>query len=283
MAKQKRDLSGYLNYLNHFEMTILDEIIAHKRIEVSAAKELRPLNDKAVQQALNRKCYSLSNSIRNSVNHGIIAEIKRKSPSKGLINSVSNPDQIALNYQQAGAAGISVLTDQKFFGGQNSDLALVRQAVTIPVLRKEFIIDAYQIYEARLIGADAILLIAAALNPAEIKTFVNLAHDLNLEVLLEVHDFEELKQNMDSGADLIGVNNRSLKSFKVDLNISRELIRQIPTDVPVISESGIENEAAIVELEQLGFSGFLIGQRFMEHPDPGMACIDFISSLPVKE
>ena len=263
-------------------MTILDEIIAHKYIEVAEAKRLMPLESLPLKEALSRTCYSLSGAINKSEHHGIIAEIKRQSPSKGVINAVDNPAQIGQDYQKAGAAAISVLTDKNFFGGQISDLKAVREAVTIPILRKEFIIDPYQIYEARVIGADAILLIAAALQPDEVSAFVKIAHDLGLEVLLEVHDQDELMPNLNSGADLFGVNNRSLKTFNVDLNISRDLIGKIRSEVPVISESGIENAVAIRELEQDGFSGFLIGQRFMEHSNPGLACIDFISSLPVK-
>jgi len=263
-------------------MTILDEIIAHKRVEVAEAKQALPLDSLPLKASLSRACYSLSDAIKNSAYHGIIAEIKRQSPSKGVINAVDNPAQIGHDYQKAGAAAISVLTDKKFFGGQISDLKAVREAVTIPILRKEFIVDPYQIYEARVIGADAILLIAAALHPDDVMAYVKIAHDLGMEVLLEVHDQDELTPNLNSGADLFGVNNRSLKTFNVDLNISRELIEKINSDVPVISESGIENAMAIRELEQVGFSGFLIGQRFMEHINPGVACIDFISSLPVK-
>jgi indole-3-glycerol phosphate synthase len=260
-------------------MNILDEIIRHKRQEVHEAKRQRPLDQTLLSSAMNRKCYSLRDAIRSSRHYGIIAEIKRQSPSKGLIHTSADPGRIAKGYQQAGAAAISVLTDHKFFGGQNADLEAVRDVVTVPVLRKEFIVDEYQIYEARLIGADVILLIAAALTSQEILDFVGLAHQLGLEVLLEVHDLPELEINKSAGADLIGVNNRSLKTFKVDLDISREIIKSIPSDVPAISESGIENREAIYELSALGYAGFLIGQRFMEQSDPGKACVDFIGSL----
>lgn len=259
-------------------MNQLEKIVEVKYAEVASAKQL--LSSKNLEKMANfsRPTISLSHSVRTA-GMGVIAEMKRRSPSRGAINQQAKVEHVVPGYAHAGAAGISVLTDREFFGGGPEDLIAARSCVTIPILRKEFIIDQYQIIEARALGADAILLIAAILNPAVLKLFIGFAHSLNLEVLLEVHDKEELLVAIDCGADLIGVNNRNLKTFEVSLDTSRRLIDFIPASVPAVAESGIEDPLVVKELHALGYSGFLIGQRFMQTDDPGRSCGDFIRAL----
>jgi indole-3-glycerol phosphate synthase len=260
-------------------MNILGQIIEHKRKEVDASRNLVPV--KILEQAtlFLRPTVSLKESIRDNRKSGIIAEFKRRSPSKGVINSNAMPEEITRAYVEAGASALSVLTDQKFFGGSNDDLSLARKVNPCPILRKDFTIDEYQIVEAKAIGADAILLIAAVLSPAESKRLASLARSLSLEVLLEVHNEQELHENLSVGADLIGVNNRNLKDFTVSTDVSKKLSQLMPDGVVKISESGISNPAAIVDLRAYGFEGFLIGENFMKQPDPGRAAANFIHSL----
>jgi indole-3-glycerol phosphate synthase len=258
-------------------MNILDEIIAYKYSEVARNKALRPVKTLEQSPYFNRATISLREAVLNKT--GIIAEIKRKSPSKGLINSNVNVASIAKGYYDAGVSGISVLTDQNFFGGSNEDLMAARAQVSCPILRKDFIVDEYQIVEAKAIGADAILLIAASLTHAQLKSLCAFAHTFKLNVLLEVHNEVELEKSLDVGADLLGVNNRDLQTFQVSIDVSRRLIERIPKTIPTVSESGIENPTTIKELKQIGYSGFLIGQSFMQTNDPGAACLDFIKSL----
>jgi indole-3-glycerol phosphate synthase len=260
-------------------MNILDEIVAFKYTEVSRNKETHPV--KALEQSryFNRTTASLKSAVLDPKRHGIIAEIKRKSPSKGTINSNVDAGKIAHEYFNAGVSGISVLTDQQYFGGSNSDLIEAREKVACPILRKDFIVDEYQIIEAKAIGADVILLIAAALSELELKSLSQIAHSLSLEVLLEVHNEAELDKSGGASPDLIGVNNRDLQTFQVSLDTSRRLISRISKSYPAVSESGIENPEAIKELKQLGYRGFLIGQSFMQTNDPGLACRNFIQLL----
>lgn len=260
-------------------MNILDQIIEHKREEVERCKASVPM--KALEQAhlFSRPTVSLKESIRDKRRSGIIAEFKRRSPSKGVINGGALPDHVTRSYVEAGASALSVLTDQKFFGGSNDDLSIARKVNACPILRKDFTIDEYQIVEARAIGADAILLIAAVLSAEQSKRFITLAHSLSLEVLLEVHNEQELHQHMDIGADLIGVNNRNLKDFTVSTDISKKLSALIPNGVVKVSESGISSPEAIGDLMAFGFEGFLIGENFMKQSDPGSAAAAFIRSL----
>lgn len=210
---------------------------------------------------------------------GIIAEIKRKSPSKGVINQYVSIERTSIGYMQAGASALSILTDKEFFGGSNDDLLAARKFNFCPILRKDFVVDEYQIIEAKSIGADAILLIAAVLTPEEIIRFTKTAQSLNLEVVLEVHDADELKENLSATVDVIGVNNRNLKTFEVDINLSKELSVLIPNEVIKISESGISSPALIHELKQFGYQGFLIGETFMKHSRPEKAAKDFVDEL----
>ena len=259
-------------------MDKLNQILEAKRVEVAGAKRLLSVFELEKSPHFNRPVQSFSASLRRG-GPAIIAEMKRRSPSKGDINKEADVSLVVPGYAAAGAAAVSVLTDRDFFGGGAHDLLQARALVDIPLLRKEFIVDQYQIIEARALGADAILLIAAALNPTVVKSFTGFAHSLGMEVLLEVHDMDELRESLDSGADAIGVNNRNLKTFRVDLDTSRQLIDFIPDSVPAVAESGIEDPAVVRELYGLGYSGFLIGQRFMQTSDPGAACAGFISSL----
>jgi len=260
-------------------MNILDEIITHKRREVYENILKRPIKELEKSVHFSRNTFSLRKSVLDITKHGIIAEIKRKSPSKGIINHNVSIERISTGYVNAGVSGISVLTDSKFFGGSNADLTTARELNNIPILRKDFIISEYQIVEAKSIGADAILLIAAALSPVELKSLSNCARSLGLEILLEVHNEEELLKSKDVYADLIGVNNRNLQTFEVSIEISKQLISKIPKETASVSESGIENPLIIKELKNLGYSGFLIGQNFMQTESPETACLDFIKKL----
>lgn len=259
-------------------MKILDKIAAYKRREVLGLQNLISLSIIENSPYFQRDCHSLRASIKNS-DTGIIAEFKRRSPSKKELNPFAQANQIVPGYQTAGAAGISVLTDDEFFGGSSSDLQTARQLVELPILRKDFIINEFQILEAKGLGADVILLIAALLSPKEIKQFAQTSKSLGLEVLLEVHNEEELQKNLIPEVDLIGVNNRNLKTFEVNLNTSRELAEKIPSDFIKISESGISEVSSILDLQNYGYQGFLMGENFMKTSDPGQAAMDFINAL----
>lgn len=260
-------------------MSILNQIIEHKRKEVAERKSLYPV------KLLEKSIYypsptvSLKKYLLRDDKSGIIAEIKRKSPSKGMINAYVSIERTSIGYMQAGASALSILTDKQFFGGSNDDLTKARKFNFCPILRKEFVIDEYQIIEAKSIGADAILLIAAVLSSEEIIRFKAIAHSVGLEVLMEVHNEDELKKNLNAGADLVGVNNRDLKTFELSIETSKRLAPMIPEDVIKVSESGIESPEAIVELKRFGYKGFLIGQTFMQNARPEKAAIEFIKEL----
>ena len=260
-------------------MNILDKIIDYKRKEVAEQKELYPI--KLLEQSIffESQSVSLKKYIQRDDKSGIIAEIKRKSPSKGVINPYISIERTSIGYMQAGASALSVLTDKNFFGGSNEDLTTARKFNFCPILRKDFTIDEYQIVEAKSIGADAILLIASALKPAELISMSSFAHTFGLEVLLEVHNEEELKGSLDAGADLIGVNNRDLKTFELSIEISKRLAHLIPSSIVKVSESGIESIQAILDLKKFGYEGFLMGQNFMQHSRPEVACKEFIDDL----
>lgn len=262
-------------------MNILDKIAAHKRGEVEERKEEVPVEALELLPHFRRKCVSLSENLKNSPS-GIIAEFKRRSPSHPEINLEADVEEITAGYEKAGASGISVLTDEEFFGGSMDDLMMARETVKIPLLRKDFIVDEYQIYEAKAIGADVILLIAAILSRKEIEQFSRLAKSLGLEVLLEVHNEEELEKAIMPGIDMIGVNNRNLKTFEVDLANSKNLASKIPAEFVKISESGISDTADIKELQKHDFKGFLIGGNFMATKDPGKSALEFIQDLESK-
>lgn len=243
--------------------TILDEIIRAKRLRVEAAKH----NFGAVDVPPAEKRNRLSAALKTR-KPAVIAEFKRASPSKGVINDLLDPAEVALNYKRGGAAAISVLTEEDFFKGSISDLTAIRTAVDIPILRKDFVIDEFQIRESAAVGADAILLIVAALTVDELKRFHELASELGLDALVEVHNRAEMEIAVEIGAELIGVNNRNLKTFEVSLDVSRELARLAPADAILISESGISEKKDIEELLSLGYSGFLVGESLMRAGDP---------------
>jgi len=259
-------------------MDILEKIIADKRREVELKKSIIPISQLENSVLFNSRTQSLSKLLQNS-SSGIIAEHKRKSPSKQTINSSFTVEEVVKGYQNSGVCGISVLTDMKYFGGSLDDLLLARASVTIPLLRKEFIIDEYQLIEAKAHGADVILLIAAVLTRQEIKYLSEFAQSLGLEVLLEVHNEEELQKAIMPSLNMIGVNNRNLKTFEVSLSYSKELANLIPNEFVKISESGISNVAAVKELQQFGYQGFLIGENFMKTDNAGLAASEFIKQL----
>jgi indole-3-glycerol phosphate synthase len=260
-------------------MNILDQIIEHKRKEVTDRKSLYPVKLLEQSTFFSSPTVSLKKYVQRKDKTGIIAEFKRKSPSKGIINAHAPVERTTIGYMQAGASAISVLTDKQFFGGSNDDLVIVRKFNFCPILRKDFTIDEYQIIEAKSIGADAILLIAAVLDPKESKAMTSFAHSLGLEVLLEVHDEDELKRNLEVGADLIGVNNRSLKTFEVSIEVSKRLAPLIPNSIVKVSESGISDPKTILELRGYGFTGFLMGENFMKHSRPDEAAMEFVQEL----
>ncbi|MCA6073580.1 indole-3-glycerol phosphate synthase TrpC [Fulvivirga sedimenti] len=260
-------------------MSVLEEILAKKKAEVQERKAL--YSQKLLEQSIffENRIVSLKKYLLREDKSGIIAEIKRKSPSKGVINQNVSIERISIGYMQAGASALSVLTDQTFFGGSNEDLKVARKFNFCPILRKDFIIDEYQIVEAKAIGADAILLIAAALTEREMKDLAAFAKSLGLETLMEVHNEEELEKGLNENIDLVGVNNRDLSTFEVSLNTSFELASKIPGSFIKVSESGISSPSQIVELKEAGFDGFLIGQNFMEQSRPERACAEFIEEL----
>lgn len=255
-------------------MNILDTIIERKKQEISESKfkiSVEQLKDSAFFE---RKTFSLKETLKSK--SGIIAEFKRKSPSKGIINDKVSTLEVVSDYEKHGASAVSILTDKDFFGGSFNDILSVRNYINIPILRKDFMIDEYQFYEAKSIGADLILLIAACLSPNQVLEFTELAHSLKLEVLLEIHSEEELK-HINPAIDFVGINNRNLKDFKVDLQHSLELKNQLPKDIFSIAESGIYNEEDFKFLREKGFDGFLMGEYFMK----GNKFSDFVSNVKI--
>jgi len=260
-------------------MNILDEIINDKHKEVEERKSLYPV--KLLEQSIyfQSPVVSLKKYVQREDKSGIIAEIKRKSPSKGIINAHVSVERTSIGYMQAGASALSILTDSKYFGGSKEDLMIARKFNFCPILRKDFVVDEYQLIEAKSMGADAILLIAAALEPAKLASLATMARSLNLEILMEVHNEVELQNNLNAEVDLVGVNNRDLKTFKTNLEISKNLATKIPDQFVKVSESGIENPQTIIELRKYGYEGFLMGQSFMQTSRPEKACYEFVQEL----
>lgn len=260
-------------------MTILDTIIEKKKKEVKEAKAKVLLTELEAYPLFSRTCYKLQDFVLDLQKSGIIAEYKRASPSKGLINGEVRVRDVVLGYQEAGASAVSVLTDGDFFKGSLEDLSEARAVLSIPLLRKEFVIDSYQIAEAKAYGADVILLIAACLTSDEIETLSVYAKSLGLNVLLEVHNEQELNRSIFDSIDAIGVNNRNLKDFAVSLDHSYELVNKIPDRFVKVSESGISDPITIQELKKAGFQAFLIGENFMRTEDPAKAIKEFVEEL----
>lgn len=264
-------------------MNILDKIVAHKRTEVADAKSRVSLAQLEQAPLFGRPTLSLKNALTANGASGIISEFKRKSPSKGIINDRVLPDIVTQGYVAAGANGLSVLTDTDFFGGTFEDFGKARAAnPTTPMLRKDFMIDEYQLWEAKAIGADVILLIAACLTPDEISYLGQKAHSLGLEVLLEVHDREELEQSLCEHVDMVGVNNRNLKTFVTSVETSLELAQLIPDDFVKISESSLKDADTILQLRAAGYQGFLIGETFMKTEDPAAALRGLVAEITSK-
>lgn len=259
-------------------MTILDKIICDKHREVTLKKKLIPTSQLEASVLFERKTASLATALR-AARTGIIAEYKRRSPSKSVINQNATVEEVAKGYEVAGVHGMSVLTDGKYFGGSLDDLLLARASAKFPILRKEFIVDEYQILEAKAYGADAILLIAATLSRKQIEQYACFAKSLGLDVLCESHNEAELHKSIIPSVDMLGINNRNLKTFEVSLETSKELIKQIPNDFVKVSESGISSIEAIKELKPHGFQGFLIGENFMKTDNPGKSAQTFIQAL----
>lgn len=260
-------------------MNILDEIIARKYKEVAERKELYPV--KLLEKSLffETSCLSLERYLLRPDKSGIIAEIKRKSPSKGDINPYVSVERTSIGYMQAGASALSILTDSNYFGGKNEDLVTARKYNYCPILRKDFMVDEYQVVEAKSIGADAILLIAAALPAKRVQELGAFAQSLGLEVLLEVHSLEELKQSFCKEVTMVGVNNRNLKNFRTDVGLSFELAKYIPAGITKVSESGLSQPQTLIELQEAGYNGFLIGETFMQHGRPERAAAEFIKEF----
>ncbi len=263
-------------------MNVLDKIIHYKKKEVELNKQLYP--EKLLESSIyfDSKPISLKEYLLRGDKSGIIAEFKRKSPSRGMINEYSNVEDVSISYMQSGASALSVLTDGNFFGGKNQDLTTARKFNYCPILRKDFIVDEYQVIEAKSIGADAILLIASVLDKSRIEQLSKFAKELNLEILFEVHNKEELNK-LSEHIDIVGVNNRDLKSFNVDINNSIDMLKYIHEGVVKVSESGINTADDYKYLRSNGYNGFLIGERFMSSANPGLACRKFIKEVNQDE
>ncbi len=261
-------------------MTILDKIIAFKKTEIAKIKAEVPVKKLVESPNFKNAAFSLKKSLLQVGSTGIIAEFKRQSPSKGIINDKATILEVTEGYLDANVAAQSILTDTSFFGGSMADLLEARTVnQQKPILRKDFIVDGFQIVEAKAIGADVVLLIAACLTAQELKNYGQLANDLGLEVLYEVHTKEDLDKINDLDNKIIGINNRNLKTFEVDLEHSMKLASQIPDSTLKVSESGISDPRIITGLKEHGFQGFLIGENFMKTENPGQACKEFIDQI----
>ncbi|MBL4706916.1 MAG: indole-3-glycerol phosphate synthase TrpC [Flavobacteriales bacterium] len=264
-------------------MSILEQIIQDKRAQVALNKSLKPL--KLLERSIyyETKGVSMKTYLQRDDKTGIIAEIKRSSPSTGLFKHKLDVSQLSVGYMQAGATALSVLTDPSYFKGSDADLSIARKYNYCPILRKEFIIDEYQIVEAKSIGADCILLIAACLSPQQCKALAAFAKSLGLEVLLEVHDQSEIESHLNEHLDLVGVNNRNLHDFSTNIQQSIKLAPHIPDEFIRISESGISSADQIISLKKHGFKGFLIGGYFMKQAHPEKACKKLIDNLILQD
>jgi indole-3-glycerol phosphate synthase len=261
-------------------MNILERIIETKKTEIALRRAQMPAHALEKTELFTRETYSFRQFLEDKARTGIIAEFKRKSPSKGIINAIADVQEVTKAYTDNGASCLSVLTDEQYFGGSSEDLIRARMN-PIPLLRKDFIVDEYQITEAKSIGADVILLIAASLTPAEVKRLAVFAHGLQLEVLLELHAEHELEHICDE-TEIIGINNRNLKTFEVDIERSLRMAEKIPAGIIKVAESGISSVENILLFKQHGFQGFLIGENFMKAENPAIAFADFVKQLKAK-
>jgi indole-3-glycerol phosphate synthase len=272
--------------VNETVVNILSEIIVAKRQRVVAAKEAMPLGqlrERALTLRRSAKPHAFASALTQTSRINIIAEFKRRSPSKGVIRADADPASLSRAYERGGAAAISVLTEQDYFEGSLKDLRAVRAAVALPILRKDFIVDEYQVWEAAAVGADALLLIVAALTDAELSRLREIAEDeLGIDALVEVHTSDELKRAVAAGARLIGVNNRNLRTFEVLLETSVNLAREAPEDVVLVSESGLQSAADLHRLQAHGYKGFLIGETLMRAERPDLVLQSLIQK-PVRD
>lgn len=259
-------------------MNILDQIVARKFEIIEERKKIAPYRMLSDSEHFSIKGRSLVERLNALHSSGIIAEFKRKSPSKGIINANASVNDVTSNYRLAGAAGLSILTDTDFFGGSTDDLVSARAVNRIPILRKDFIVDEYQVYETKAMGADVMLLIAECLTAEKVRSLARLAKTFRLEVIMEIHSEEQLDKYTPD-IDIIGVNNRNLKTFEVSIEQSKQLFDKLPDDAVKISESGISSVEAIKELREVGYKGFLIGENFMKTDHPGFAAEEFIKQL----
>jgi indole-3-glycerol phosphate synthase len=259
-------------------MNILEKIVSAKRKEILRSKNAVPVSRLEKSNHFPVQTRSLEKALQNNKGFGIIAEFKRQSPSRGIINSTASPGEVCGAYLNSGASAVSVLTDREFFGGGNDDLQQARRVCNGVILRKEFIIDEYQVIESKSIGADVILLIAGILSSQELKALSDLALSLKLEVLFEIHNESDIDK-LPGKAMLIGVNSRNLDTFSINTDIPGELISKLPGTSIKIAESGIHSAEKLLELKKAGFGGFLIGEKFMKEQDPGKSCRKFIEDL----
>lgn len=260
--------------------TILDKIIADKKTEVSERKSRNTIPQLEQSEYFGRTCISMRKQLLHS-DTGIIAEFKRKSPSLGWIHENADVLAVTAGYSHAGASGISILTDFSYFGGTPHDLTASRQGIQCAVLRKDFMIDHYQVVEAKAMGADVILLIAAALTVQKTLALAELAHSMGLETLLEIHSEDELS-HLNQHIDMIGVNNRNLKTFEQNIRTSMDLVHAIPDEFVKVSESGISQVDTVAQLRSMGYKGFLMGENFMNKPQPEVALSHFIAELKAR-
>ena len=259
-------------------MKILDKIVYDKKLEIENLSKIVSISDLENQKDFTKQSKSLKESIKKSKS-GIICEFKRKSPSNEKINYKSNVSDVINGYEKAGAVGVSILTNKKYFDGSISDINEAKKSINIPILRKEFIISEYQIVESKSIGADAILLIASILNKEDIKNYSSLAKSLGLEVLLEIHSIDELNKISNTDVDIIGINNRNLDTLDIDIKNSIDMFEKIPSEFIKISESGISKVESIIRLIKVGYDGFLIGENFMKTSKPEESAYNFIKKV----
>lgn len=263
-------------------MNILEKIIGAKKGEIERRKSLYPV--KLLEQSIyfDTPCLSMKSYLLRPDKAGVIAEFKRRSPSKGDINPYASVEEVSIGYMMAGASGLSILTDEPFFGGRNEDLTTARDFNYCPILRKDFVLDEYQVVEAKSIGADAILLISECLSNEQVKGLATLAQSLGMEVLLEMHSSKQLAKLCEQ-ITMAGINNRNLATFETNIQTSLELGEQIPDDFVKVSESGLNNPADVVQLQEAGFQGFLIGGHFMEDDEPHKKAVRFLDGLRREE
>lgn len=260
-------------------MTILEKIKQYKLKEVEQIERHKSVYELQREPYFLRQTYSLKQRLQDEKQSGIIAEFKRASPSKGIIHKDADVKKITTSYKKAKVSGLSVLTDSHFFQAQKNDFATARKYNSIPILRKDFIVSDYQILETKAMGADVMLLIASILEAKEIQRFAKMAKNIGLEVLLEVHTQSEIEEKFCDEIDILGINNRNLHTFEVDIENSIRLAQSLPSNLPKIAESGINDTATLLRLKENGFQGFLIGERFMKQEKPAVACKEFANIL----